>query len=137
METNRQLEGLQQKLQEGVAVKFGQVTVDKIEEEKFTQIMTQLKTLVGETDRIAELTGIILFDHDDKFFNLIEFLLEQLYGKNNAELIMWWVYSKNAKDLGVDIDFVEEFDSEEFDDNYKEIDSIAELFKLLNKKKKK
>mgnify|MGYP003319568087 CR=1 FL=1 len=41
------------------------------------------------------------------------------------------------KRFGVDIVFVEEFDSEEFDDNYKEIDSISELFKLLNKKKKK
>ena len=135
MDIKKQLEKLSGLLDNKVCVELSETTLLKEEEKTFVQIIEKLKQLVGKADRVAQQTGIILFDHDEEFFVLIEFLLDQLYGRENSEIIMWWVYSKN-EDLGdVEIEFLDDEDKD-FTDQFKDLDTIQDLFKRIKQKKK-
>ena len=135
MDIKNQLKKLNRLLDNKVYVELSEATLLKEEEKTFVQIIEKLKQLVGKADRVAQQTGIILFDHDEEFFVLIEFLLDQLYGRENSEIIMWWVYSKN-EDLGdVEIEFLDDEDKD-FTDQFKDLDTIQDLFKRIKQKKK-
>jgi len=135
MDIKKQLEKLSRLLDNKVCVELSETTLLKEEEKTFVQIIEKLKQLVGKADRVAQQTGIILFDHDEEFFVLIEFLLDQLYGRENSEIIMWWVYSKN-EDLGdVEIEFLDDEDKD-FTDQFKDLDTIQDLFKRIKGRKK-
>ena len=135
MDIKKQLEKLSRLLDNKVCVELSETTLLKEEEKTFVQIIEKLKQLVGKADRVAQQTGIILFDHDEEFFVLIEFLLDQLYGRENSEIIMWWVYSKN-EDLGdVEIEFLDDEDKD-FTDEFKDLDTIQDLFKRIKGRKK-
>lgn len=135
MDIKKQLEKLSGLLDNKVCVELSETTLLKEEEKTFVQIIEKLKQLVSKADRVAQQTGIILFDHDEEFFVLIEFLLDQLYGRENSEIIMWWVYSKN-EDLGdVEIEFLDDEDKD-FTDQFKDLDTIQDLFKRIKQKKK-
>lgn len=135
MDIKKQLEKLSRLLDNKVCVELSETTLLKEEEKTFVQIIEKLKQLVGKADRVAQQTGIILFDHDEEFFVLIEFLLDQLYGRENSEIIMWWVYSKN-EDLGdVEIEFLDDEDKD-FTNQFKDLDTIQDLFKRIKGRKK-
>lgn len=135
MDIKKQLEKLSGLLDNKVCVELSETTLLKEEEKTFVQIIEKLKQLVGKADRVAQQTGIILFDHDEEFFVLIEFLLDQLYGRENSEIIMWWVYSKNEDLKDVEIEFLDDEDKD-FTDQFKDLDTIQDLFKRIKQKKK-
>ena len=135
MDIKKQLEKLSGLLDNKVCVELSETTLLKEEEKTFVQIIEKLKQLVGKADRVAQQTGIILFDHDEEFFVLIEFLLDQLYGRENSEIIMWWVYSKNEDLNDVEIEFLDDEDKD-FTDQFKDLDTIQDLFKRIKQKKK-
>lgn len=135
MDIKKQLEKLSRLLDNKVSVELSETTLLKEEEKTFVQIIEKLKQLVGKADRVAQQTGIILFDHDEEFFVLIEFLLDQLYGRENSEIIMWWVYSKNEDLKDVEIEFLDDEDKD-FTDQFKDLDTIQDLFKRIKQKKK-
>ena len=135
MDIKKQLEKLSRLLDNKVCVELSETTLLKEEEKTFVQIIEKLKQLVGKADRVAQQTGIILFDHDEEFFVLIEFLLDQLYGRENSEIIMWWVYSKNEDLKDVEIEFLDDEDKD-FTDQFKDLDTIQDLFKRIKQKKK-
>ena len=135
MDIKKQLEKLSGLLDNKVNVELSETTLLKEEEKTFVQIIEKLKQLVGKADRVAQQTGIILFDHDEEFFVLIEFLLDQLYGRENSEIIMWWVYSKNEDLNDVEIEFLDDEDKD-FTDQFKDLDTIQDLFKRIKQKKK-
>ena len=135
MDIKKQLEKLSRLLDNKVSVELSETTLLKEEEKTFVQIIEKLKQLVGKADRVAQQTGIILFDHDEEFFVLIEFLLDQLYGRENSEIIMWWVYSKNEDLNDVEIEFLDDEDKD-FTDQFKDLDTIQDLFKRIKQKKK-
>ena len=135
MDIKKQLEKLSGLLDNKVNVELSETTLLKEEEKTFVQIIEKLKQLVGKADRVAQQTGIILFDHDEEFFVLIEFLLDQLYGRENSEIIMWWVYSKNEDLKDVEIEFLDDEDKD-FTDQFKDLDTIQDLFKRIKQKKK-
>ena len=135
MDIKKQLEKLSGLLDNRVNVELSETTLLKEEEKTFVQIIEKLKQLVGKADRVAQQTGIILFDHDEEFFVLIEFLLDQLYGRENSEIIMWWVYSKNEDLNDVEIEFLDDEDKD-FTDQFKDLDTIQDLFKRIKQKKK-
>jgi hypothetical protein len=135
MDFKKQLKQLTKLLDNKVSVQLSETTLLKEEEKAFVEIIEKLKQLVNKADRVAQQTGIILFDHDEEFFVLIEFLLDQLYGRENSEIIMWWVYSKN-EDLGdVEVEFLDDEDKD-FTDQFKDLDTIQDLFKRIKQKKK-
>lgn len=135
MDIKKQLEKLSGLLDNRVNVELSETTLLKEEEKTFVQIIEKLKQLVSKADRVAQQTGIILFDHDEEFFVLIEFLLDQLYGRENSEIIMWWVYSKNEDLKDVEIEFLDDEDKD-FTDQFKDLDTIQDLFKRIKQKKK-
>ena len=135
MDIKKQLEKLSRLLDNKVSVELSETTLLKEEEKTFVQIIEKLKQLVSKADRVAQQTGIILFDHDEEFFVLIEFLLDQLYGRENSEIIMWWVYSKNEDLKDVEIEFLDDEDKD-FTDQFKDLDTIQDLFKRIKQKKK-
>lgn len=135
MDIKKQLEKLSGLLDNRVNVELSETTLLKEEEKTFVQIIEKLKQLVSKADRVAQQTGIILFDHDEEFFVLIEFLLDQLYGRENSEIIMWWVYSKNEDLNDVEIEFLDDEDKD-FTDQFKDLDTIQDLFKRIKQKKK-
>ena len=135
MDIKNQLKKLNRLLDNKVCVELSETTLLKEEEKTFVQIIEKLKQLVGKADRVAQQTGIILFDHDEEFFVLIEFLLDQLYGRENSEIIMWWVYSKNEDLKDVEIEFLDDEDKD-FTDQFKDLDTIQDLFKRIKQKKK-
>ena len=135
MDIKKQLEKLSGLLDNKVNVELSETTLLKEEEKTFVQIIEKLKQLVSKADRVAQQTGIILFDHDEEFFVLIEFLLDQLYGRENSEIIMWWVYSKNEDLKDVEIEFLDDEDKD-FTDQFKDLDTIQDLFKRIKQKKK-
>ena len=135
MDIKKQLEKLSGLLDNRVNVELSETTLLKEEEKTFVQIIEKLKQLVSKADRVAQQTGIILFDHDEEFFVLIEFLLDQLYGRENSETIMWWVYSKNENLNDVEIEFLDDEDKD-FTDQFKDLDTIQDLFKRIKQKKK-
>ena len=135
MDIKKQLEKLSGLLDNRVSVELSETTLLKEEEKTFVQIIEKLKQLVSKADRVAQQTGIILFDHDEEFFVLIEFLLDQLYGRENSEIIMWWVYSKNEDLKDVEIEFLDDEDKD-FTDQFKDLDTIQDLFKRIKQKKK-
>ena len=135
MDIKKQLEKLSGLLDNKVNVELSETTLLKEEEKTFVQIIEKLKQLVSKADRVAQQTGIILFDHDEEFFVLIEFLLDQLYGRENSEIIMWWVYSKNEDLNDVEIEFLDDEDKD-FTDQFKDLDTIQDLFKRIKQKKK-
>ena len=135
MDIKNQLKKLKRLLDNKVNVELSEATLLKEEEKTFVQIIEKLKQLVGKADRVAQQTGIILFDHDEEFFVLIEFLLDQLYGRENSEIIMWWVYSKNEDLKDVEIEFLDDEDKD-FTDQFKDLDTIQDLFKRIKQKKK-
>ena len=135
MDIKNQLKKLNRLLDNKVYVELSEATLLKEEEKTFIQIIEKLKQLVGKADRVAQQTGIILFDHDEEFFVLIEFLLDQLYGRENSEIIMWWVYSKNEDLKDVEIEFLDDEDKD-FTDQFKDLDTIQDLFKRIKQKKK-
>jgi hypothetical protein len=116
-------------------VQLSETTLLKEEEKAFVEIIEKLKQLVSKADRVAQQTGIILFDHDEEFFVLIEFLLDQLYGRENSEIIMWWVYYKSHDLKNIEVEFLDEED-EELNNEFKDIDTIQDLFKIIKGKKK-
>jgi hypothetical protein len=118
-----------------VSVQLSETTLLKEEEKAFVEIIEKLKQLVSKADRVAQQTGIILFDHDEEFFVLIEFLLDQLYGRENSEIIMWWVYYKSHDLKNIEVEFLDEED-EELNNEFKDIDTIQDLFKIIKGKKK-
>ena len=120
MDIKKQLEKLSGLLDNRVNVELSETTLLKEEEKTFVQIIEKLKQLVSKADRVAQQTGIILFDHDEEFFVLIEFLLDQLYGRENSEIIMWWVYSKNEDLKDVEIEFLDDEDKD-FTDQFKDL----------------
>ena len=135
MDIKKQLEKLSGLLDNKVNVELSETTLLKEEEKTFVQIIEKLKQLVSKADRVAQQTGIILFDYDEEFFVLIEFLLDQLYGRENSEIIMWWVYSKNEDLKDVEIEFLDDEDKD-FTDQFKDLDTIQDLFKRIKQKKK-
>jgi hypothetical protein len=135
MDIKAQLKKLKRLLDNKVSVELSETTLLKEEEKIFVQIIEKLKRLVGKADRVAQQTGIILFDHDEEFFVLIEFLLDQLYGRENSEIIMWWVYSKNEDLKDVEIEFLDDEDKD-FTNQCKDLDTIQDLFKRIKQKKK-
>ena len=135
MDIKNQLKKLNRLLDNKVYVELSEATLLKEEEKTFVQIIEKLKQLVSKADRVAQQTGIILFDHDEEFFVLIEFLLDQLYGRENSEIIMWWVYSKNEDLKDVEIEFLDDEDKD-FTDQFKDLDTIQDLFKRIKQKKK-
>ena len=135
MDIKNQLKKLKGLLDDKVYVELSETTLLKEEEKTFVQIIEKLKQLVSKADRVAQQTGIILFDHDEEFFVLIEFLLDQLYGRENSEIIMWWVYSKNEDLKDVEIEFLDDEDKD-FTDQFKDLDTIRDLFKRIKQKKK-
>ena len=135
MDIKNQLKKLKRLLDNKVYVELSETTLLKEEEKTFVQIIEKLKQLVSKADRVAQQTGIILFDHDEEFFVLIEFLLDQLYGRENSEIIMWWVYSNNEDLKDVEIEFLDDEDKD-FTDQFKDLDTIQDLFKRIKQKKK-
>jgi hypothetical protein len=135
MDIKAQLKKLKRLLDNKVSVELSETTLLKEEEKIFVQIIEKLKRLVGKADRVAQQTGIILFDHDEEFFVLIEFLLDQLYGRENSEIIMWWVYYKSHDLKNIEVEFLDEED-EELNNEFKDIDTIQDLFKIIKGKKK-
>jgi len=135
MDFKKQLKQLTKLLDNKVSVQLSETTLLKEEEKAFVEIIEKLKQLVGKADRVAQQTGIILFDHDEEFFVLIEFLLDQLYGRENSEIIMWWVYYKSHDLKNIEVEFLDEED-EELNNEFKDIDTIQDLFKIIKGKKK-
>lgn len=135
MDIKTQLKKLNRLLDNKVCVELSETTLLKEEEKTFVQIIEKLKELVGKADRVAQQTGIILFDHDEEFFVLIEFLLDQLYGRENSEIIMWWVYSKNEDLKDIELEFLDDEDKD-FTNQFKDLDTIQDLFKRIKQKKK-
>ena len=135
MDIKSQLKKLNRLLDNRVCVELSETTLLKEEEKTFVQIIEKLKSLVGKADKVAQQTGIILFDHDEEFFVLIEFLLDQLYGRDNSEIIMWWVYSKNEDLKDLEIEFLDDEDKD-FTNQFKDLDTIQDLFKRIKQKKK-
>ena len=135
MDFKKQLKQLTKLLDNKVSVQLSETTLIKEEEKAFVEIIEKLKQLVGKADRVAQQTGIILFDHDEEFFVLIEFLLDQLYGRENSEIIMWWVYYKSHDLKNIEVEFLDEED-EELNNEFKDIDTIQDLFKIIKGKKK-
>ena len=135
MDIKTQLKKLNRLLDNKVCVELSETTLLKEEEKTFVQIIEKLKQLVSKADKVAQQTGIILFDHDEEFFVLIEFLLDQLYGRENSEIIMWWVYSKNEDIKDVEIEFLDDEDKD-FTNQFKDLDTIQDLFKRIKQKKK-
>ena len=135
MDIKNQLKKLNRLLDNKVCVELSETTLLKEEEKTFVQIIEKLKSLVGKADKVAQQTGIILFDHDEEFFVLIEFLLDQLYGRDNSEIIMWWVYSKAEDMKGVELEFLDDEDKE-FGEVFKDLDTVQDLFKRIKQKKK-
>ena len=135
MDIKKQLEKLSRLLGNEVNVELSETTLLKQEEKTFVEIIEKLKLLVNKADNIAQKTGIILFDHDEDFFVLIEFLLDQLYGRENSEIIMWWVYSKNEDMKGVEIEFLDD-ESKDIANEFKDLDTVQDLFKRIKQKKK-
>jgi exoribonuclease II len=110
MDFKKQLKQLTKLLDNKVSVQLSETTLLKEEEKAFVEIIEKLKQLVSKADRVAQQTGIILFDHDEEFFVLIEFLLDQLYGRENSEIIMWWVYYKSHDLKNIEVEFLDEED---------------------------
>jgi exoribonuclease II len=135
MDFKKQLKQLTKLLDNKVSVQLSETTLLKEEEKAFVEIIEKLKQLVSKADRVAQQTGIILFDHDEEFFVLIEFLLDQLYGRENSEIIMWWVYYKSHDLKNIEVEFLDEED-EELNNEFKDIDTIQDLFKIIKGKKK-
>jgi len=135
MDIKTQLKKLNRLLDNKVCVELSETTLLKEEEKTFVQIIEKLKQLVSKADKVAQQTGIILFDHDEEFFVLIEFLLDQLYGRENSEIIMWWVYYKSHDLKNIEVEFLDEED-EELNNEFKDIDTIQDLFKIIKGKKK-
>jgi hypothetical protein len=135
MDFKKQLKELTKLLDNKVSVQLSETTLLKEEEKAFVEIIEKLKQLVSKADRVAQQTGIILFDHDEEFFVLIEFLLDQLYGRENSEIIMWWVYYKSHDLKDIEVEFLDEED-EELNNEFKDIDTIQDLFKIIKGKKK-
>jgi len=135
MDIKNQLKKLNRLLDNRVCVELSETTLLKEEERTFVEIIEKLKELVGKADKVAQQTGIILFDHDEEFFVLIEFLLDQLYGRDNSEIIMWWVYSKAEDMKGVELEFLDDEDKE-FGEVFKDLDTVQDLFKRIKQKKK-
>jgi len=135
MDIKNQLKKLNRLLDNRVCVELSETTLLKEEEKTFVEIIEKLKELVGKADKVAQQTGIILFDHDEEFFVLIEFLLDQLYGRDNSEIIMWWVYSKAEDMKGVELEFLDDEDKE-FGEVFKDLDTVQDLFKRIKQKKK-
>ena len=135
MDFKKQLKQLTKLLDNKVSVQLSETTLIKEEEKAFVEIIEKLKQLVSKADRVAQQTGIILFDHDEEFFVLIEFLLDQLYGRENSEIIMWWVYYKSHDLKNIEVEFLDEED-EELNNEFKDIDTIQDLFKIIKGKKK-
>ena len=48
---------------------------------------------------------------------------------------MWWVYSKNEDLNDVEIEFLDDEDKD-FTDQFKDLDTIQDLFKRIKQKKK-
>ena len=135
MDFKKQLKELTKLLDNKVSVQLSEATLIKEEEKAFVEIIEKLKQLVSKADRVAQQTGIILFDHDEEFFVLIEFLLDQLYGRENSEIIMWWVYYKSHDLKDIKLEFLDEEDKE-LNNGFKDIDTIQDLFKIIKGKKK-
>jgi len=67
-------------------------SIEKKKKKKFTQLVNAVK---GVNDRANELTeeyGINMFYYEDSHYQIIETLLEELYGYAACKVIFWWVY---------------------------------------------
>jgi len=67
-------------------------SLKKKEKDKFIRLVDSLKNLNTRANTLQDDFGINLFYYEDIHYQLLEDLLEEVYGGAVSKVIFWWVY---------------------------------------------
>ncbi len=67
-------------------------SVEKKKKDKFIRLVDSLKNLNTRANTLQDDFGINLFYYEDSHYQILEELLEELYGYSVSKVIFWWIY---------------------------------------------
>jgi hypothetical protein len=67
-------------------------SIVKKQKNKFVQLVNAIKGVNSRANELTEEYGINMFYYEDSHYQIIEVLLEELYGYAACKVIFWWVY---------------------------------------------
>ena len=73
----------------------------KKREEKFFLELMDILCQVEAYSKVAETLGINLTDYENNHFQVIEMLLEKVYGEFATTVTIWWIFESLKPDGGV------------------------------------
>ena len=73
----------------------------KKREEKFFVELMEVLCQIEAYSKVAETLGINLTDYENNHFQVIEMLLEKIYGEFATTVTIWWIFESLKPDGGV------------------------------------
>lgn len=67
-------------------------SLEKKKKDKFINLVNSLKDINSRANMLQDEFGVNLFYYEDAHYQLIEGLLEEVYGEAVAKVVFWWVY---------------------------------------------
>jgi|TARA_R100000081_G_C4820201_1_gene179165 hypothetical protein len=73
-------------------------SLEKKKKNRFIQLVNAIKEINRRANELTEEYGINMFYYEDAHYQIMEVLLEELYGCSACKVIFWWVYdAENPK----------------------------------------
>jgi len=115
----------------GANVKFEKSKAEskKKHKEVFIDTINRMDTMISNSEKVNEITSIILLGYEEPFWNLIEDLLCDRYGEQVATVMFWWLYEV------IDIEEEDYYIHDEIADKQHPVKSLDDVYDVLKRLK--
>ena len=98
---------------ENIQVKESKKSSEKKRKKKFIELVNSLKKINNRAVELNYEFGVNLLFYEDEYFQVIENLINDLYGESVSKVIFWWVYDVDDPKKG-DFKIMDDKNGEEY-----------------------
>tara|TARA_R110002020_G_scaffold191685_4_gene391618 strand:+ start:331 stop:732 length:402 start_codon:yes stop_codon:yes gene_type:complete len=114
---------------ENIQVKESQKSIEKKRKKKFIELVNSLKKINNRAVELNYEFGVNLLFYEDEYFQVIENLINGLYGESVSKVIFWWVYDVDDPKKG-DFKIMDEKSGKEY-----QVKTPSQLYNVTKKLK--
>mgnify|MGYP003676423684 FL=1 len=114
---------------ENIQVKESQKSIEKKRKNKFIELVNSLKKINNRAVELNYEFGVNLLFYEDEYFQVIENLINGLYGESVSKVIFWWVYDVDDPKKG-DFKIMDEKSGKEY-----QVKTPSQLYNVTKKLK--
>tara|TARA_B100001094_G_scaffold274093_1_gene280844 strand:- start:842 stop:1243 length:402 start_codon:yes stop_codon:yes gene_type:complete len=114
---------------ENIQVKESKKSSEKKRKKKFIELVNSLKKINNRAVELNYEFGVNLLFYEDEYFQVIENLINDLYGESVSKVIFWWVYDVDDPKKG-DFKIMDDKNGEEY-----QVKTPSQLYNVTKKLK--